>query len=132
MLILDTHVLIDFFSDKSEEAEKLIHKFESGELELAVSAITLSEIFYIIADKAGHETAKISIDIVKAQLSVIPVNAEIAEKAGEFKFRYAGKGKKGLPMADAIIAATAWIYESQLITSDTHFDKVKEVRVRRP
>ncbi len=131
MIILDTHVLVDFFSDNSEDAEKLIHESESGGLELAVSAITLSEVFYIIAGKAGHETAKISIDTMKAQLNIIPVNAEIAEKAGELKFRYAGKGKKGMPMADAIIAATAWVHESQLITSDPHFDKVKEIKVRR-
>jgi predicted nucleic acid-binding protein len=132
MIILDTDVIIDFFADRSESVAKIIQEFESGELELSISVITLSEVFYIISRKLGDEDAKIIVENIKSWVVMLPVTSEIAEKAGEIKFLHAGKGKKGMPMADAIIAATALINNAQLITSDSHFDKIRGLRIKKP
>ena len=131
MILLDTLPLVDFFKGQSETVNKIILDSEQGKVKLGISAVTLSELFYILADFRGIYFSKICIENIKAQLEVIPLDAELAEKAGELKFLYAGKGKKGLPMADAIIAATALINNAQLITSDPHFEKIKGVRIRK-
>jgi len=130
MIILDTHVLIDFFGGSSD-AERIINEFEDGKIDMAISVITISEIFYIVSRKSEIDQAKTVIDSIKSWIPTFPVSSEIAEKAGELKFRYAGNAKKGLPMADAIIAATAWLHDADLLTSDEHFDKIKEIKVRK-
>ena len=131
-IILDTLPLIDFLKGESKKIRDLIIKTESEKISLCISAVTISELFYILADFQGIEFSRASIENIKATTLVVNVTAEIAEKAGEFKFKYAGKGKKGLPMADAIIAASAWKENAVLITTDEHFFKIKEIRVRRP
>lgn len=131
MLLFDTNPLVDFFKGQSETAKKIISDSEEADIELGISAITISELFYILSRFAGEDFAKASIDNLKTQLRTVPVNIEIAEKAGELKHRYAGQNKKGLPMADAIIAATAWHHGAELIATDPHFDKVKEIKIRK-
>lgn len=131
MLLLDTKPLVDFFKDQSESVKKIISDSEEADIELAISVITISELFYILSRFGGTDFAAACIDNLKSQLKMEPVTAEIAQKAGEFKFRYAGKERKGLPMADAIIAATAFVHGAELVTNDPHFEKIKEIKARK-
>ena len=131
MLLFDTLPLVDFFKGQSETVNKIILDSEQGKVKLGISAVTLSELFYILADFRGMNFAKACTENIKSQLEVIPMDAELAEKAGELKFLYSGKGKKGMPMADAIIAATALMNNAQLITSDPHFDKIKGIKLKK-
>ena len=59
------------------------------------------------------------------------VSEGIAELAGKFKFEYAG-GAKGLPLADAIIAATASVGRAIVISHEEHFKKIKEIDAQTP
>lgn len=131
-MLIDTSLLVDFFKDAHTALQEIIQDAEHAGTVLAISVVTVSELMYILAAFRGLEFARTSLRTVGAQVAVLPVDAEIAEKAGEFKFRYAAGGKKGLPMADALIAATAWRHQAELLTADPHFEKVKEIRVRSP
>ncbi len=130
MLFLDTLPLVDFFKMHSQAVKDIILDSEQGGEQLGISVLTISELFYILAGFRGIEFAKACTDNIKAQLAVLNVDAQTAEKAGELKFRYAGKGKKGLPMADAIIAATALELDAALVTSDPHFRKIDGLKIR--
>lgn len=130
MLILDTLPLVNFFKGESEIVKRIFLDAEEGNEEVGISVVTISELFYILACEKGMDFAKVCIENIKPHLGLIPVNAEIAEKAGELKFKYAGKGKKGLPMADAIIAATALENDAMLVTGDGHFKKIKDLRIQ--
>ncbi len=129
MLLLDTLPLVDFFKEESKAIKNIIIDSENDGKKLCISSVTLSELFYILADFKGTEFAKVCIDSIKIQLDVISVDAEIAETAGDFKFRYSGKDRKGLPMADAVIAATSYKTGATLVTSDPHFKKIEEISI---
>ena len=61
----------------------------------------------------------------------ITVDIKISEEAGGLKFKYSGKEpKKGMPLADCIIAATALKKNASLLTSDSHFKKVEGLKIR--
>ena len=54
MLILDTLPLVDFFKDESEITEKIIQKSEENGEKLAISVVTLTELYYILAREKGR------------------------------------------------------------------------------
>ena len=57
-------------------------------------------------------------------MRIILVNEDIAVKAGEYKLRK-------IPIADAIISASAWFIGAEVVTSDDDFEKVEEIEVVR-
>ncbi len=64
--------------------------------------------------------------LITSDVEVIPVSPEIAEKSGEFKFYYGSS----MSLADAVIGATAWKEQAVVVTSDRHFLRIKEIKVR--
>ena len=131
MLILDTNSLVDFFKGQAESLNDLFLSVEEGKEHLMISVVTLSELFYILARERGLEFSRACIDIVKAHVESVYLNEEIAEKAGELKFKHSGKElKKGLPLADCVIAATAMEKDATLLTKDPHFKKIKDLKVK--
>jgi len=131
MLILDTLPIVDFFKTELESIKRIILDAEEGREELGISVVTISELFYILAHDKGMDFSRVCIESIKPYLRLIPVNAEIAEKAGELKFVHSGKHiKKGLPLADCIIAATALESAAILVTRDIHFGKIKGLRIQ--
>lgn len=131
MLLLDTLPLVDFFKEKSEVTEKVILDSEEGKEELAISVITLSELYYILSREKGEGFASACMENIKPYIETINANEKICEEAGKLKFRYSRKGpKKGMPLADCIIAATAMEKGATILTRDPHFEKIKELKVR--
>jgi predicted nucleic acid-binding protein len=59
---------------------------------------------------------------------IIPVSREIAETAGECRERYAGKSIK-LPIIDMLIAATAMINRSILVTRNIKHFPISDVDI---
>lgn len=133
-LVLDTEPLASFFNNEKEadKVEGLLKSIDENRAEGFISAITLSELFCLFARAMDEGFSKNILSHIKdSNVSVVAVTEEIAETAGEFKFRYACKGRKDLPLADAIIAATAFIKNAELVSSDPHFDKIKEIKLRK-
>ena len=92
--------------------EGVEHKTAEG----FVSAISLTELFYLYSAKTGSpEPREIIENVIGSRLKVLPVNISTALLAGRFK--------KGIPLADALIAANASEVGAKVITDDPHFLK---------
>lgn len=107
--LVDTNVVIWYLRGREDEI-KLLQKL-SEEGYLLMSVVTITEV------RAGltKDQAKV-ISKLKDIFRTIEVNDDIAELAGVFKQKYR------LDIADMLIAATAYITNSQLVTyNKKHF-----------
>jgi len=131
-VVLDTYPLIVFFKDEqgAGDVQRILYKIEKREIDGLISSLTLSEIFYILARYMNVEFATTVLKYIKINLKRASVSDKIAEKGGEFKFKYTKD--KGLPLADAIIVATAFKEKATLISGEEHFKKVEEIKVKTP
>jgi predicted nucleic acid-binding protein len=107
MILCDTNILIDFFKD-DETVKKGLHKI--GSAELAVSVITIGELYYGARDKT--ELAKIQKRL--ASLKQVELDPEISIIFLELMEKYVLSHRLSLP--DALIAATALRHNVSLYT----------------
>lgn len=125
-VILDTKPIIKLFAQEEgwEKIQKVLAKIEDGDIEGAISVVTLTEIYYKYLREGGPDLAKTRIDILRyaIYLKKLMIGVEAAVKAGEFK------GKYNIPIADALIAASAYLDDLIIISDDPDFKKVKEVK----
>ena len=87
---------------------------------LISSALNIYEVCRRIEHSAGREAAKEAVAQMQ-KTTVIPVDDHVATLASTLSIAH------HLPMADAIIYATAKLNRSTLITSDAHFAGLPEV-----
>jgi len=117
--IFDTGSFITFF-DNEKGARKigmLLNEVERGQAEGFVSAITLTELYYIYARKDA-KLANDRIDaVISSRLKVIAIGGNIALRAGRYKLA-------PIPLADALIAATSYECKAHLIAHDKHFKEL--------
>ena len=125
-IILDTKPIIKLFAQEEgwDKIQKILAKIENGELKAAISVITLTEIYYKYLQEKRPDLAKARTDILRyaIYLKKLEVKEETAVKAAEFK------GKYDIPIADALIAASAYLEDSTIISDDPDFKKIKEVK----
>jgi predicted nucleic acid-binding protein len=126
-LLFDTKPLLKLFSkeDGWEMVQKILLKTENGEIDAAISVVTLTEIYYKYLNEKRSDLAEARVLELKYASSVkkIDVDEKIAIKAGEFKGNY------GVPIADAFIAATAFYNDSIILSDDKDFKKIHEITV---
>lgn len=121
--IADTNLLIDYYRGV-DKAKEYIQKIKSGEIKLAVSVITETEIWFGIK---YDEELLMWVDLLDEFFESVDINSDIARKAGEIwkEFgHYMGKTSdtdfRKIP--DAFIAATCNISDRTLITANVkHF-----------
>ena len=125
-IVLDTKPLIKLFAQEEgwDAVQKILSRVEAGDIEAAISVVTLTEIYYKYMkekrpDLAETRTKQLRYAIYLKKLSI---DEEVAVKAGDFK------GKYNISMADAFIAATAYFEESTIISDDPDFEKIPEIR----
>ena len=117
---MDTKALIAFFNNEhgAENVEKILSDVDENKAEGFVSAITLTEIYYLYARERGEDFAKRKIEQIKlSNLMMVEISEEIAIKAGEYKIT-------AIPIADALIAASAYFVGAKVVTDDEHFEKM--------
>jgi len=134
-VLLDTFPLVKFFKDESgsKDVEIILDKIEKKKIKGFISTITISELFYIFARYKSEDFAKAIIKHIRtSNLKIINLDDKIAEIAGEFKFKYTKGEKKGLPISDALIAATAFINNIILICDEEDYFKIKEIKIETP
>lgn len=108
---MDTNVMIDFFKHRNP-AKDLITTL-SKQNTLSLSALTIAEL------RSGwtNEQADFFLPKLNALCSIVPVSAEIAEQAGQWRYEYKPKGQQ-LGTVDTIIAATAYLTDAPLVTNN--------------
>jgi len=124
-VILDTKPLIKLFAQEEgwEAIQKILAKIEDGEIEAAISVVTLTEIYHKYLQEKRPDLAETRTQNLRyaIYLKKLEVGEEAAIKAGEFK------GKYKVSIADAYIAASAHIEGSAIISDDPDFKKILEI-----
>ena len=125
-IVLDTSPLIKLFIKEEgwEDIEKIVCCVENGQIEAAVCVATFTEIYSKYTKEGRAESGKARVQELRyaPYLKKLVISEEVAVKAGEFK------GKYSVPLADALIAASAYYDRSIVISSDADFRQIREAK----
>ncbi|HID90543.1 TPA: PIN domain-containing protein [Candidatus Bathyarchaeota archaeon] len=129
--ILDTRFYFSYYSPESRKvadwSRELVHKAVRGELPLASSTVTIAELYATMGRRLGIEAVRMRIASMKASnIGLIPVTEDVASLAGRISLR-----APSVPLADALIAATARIHSNGVVvTDDEHFGLIEGIKAR--
>lgn len=125
-IVLDTKPLIKLFAQEEgwDAVQKILSQVEAGNIEAAISVVTLTEIYYKYMKEKREDLAETRVKQLRyaVYLKKLPIDEEVAVKAGDFK------GKYNVSIADAFIAATAYLEDSTVISDDPDFEKIPEIK----
>lgn len=89
-VLIDTNVVLDFLQDREpfvDDAAKLFAKIDAGEIEGFISAITITNIYYIIRKASGKIAAQDAIAQILTDLQICAVDKGILEQAIALNFQ---------------------------------------------
>ena len=125
--VLDTRFLTEYFYSTETETKK---KFTKKLKELIASnegilpTIVLAETIKITCERRGEDMAESRYQaLTQTGLQIQNLTPTIAKDAGILKAKH-----KNVPIGDCIIAATAIENHARILSDDTHFDNMKEVK----
>jgi len=110
MILCDTNIIIEALKNNQFIVESIE---EIGINNIAVSAVTVMELYYGARNKAELKMIKRNL----SSIQIFHIDEEISITASELIERYAKS--HGLQIPDALIAATSIIQNIQLYTSNT-------------
>ncbi|MBM3165980.1 MAG: type II toxin-antitoxin system VapC family toxin [Chloroflexi bacterium] len=122
-IVFDTFALLTFLKgeDDSTKVGGYLHKIQDKQLAGYLSAVNLSELYYITMRENGYEDAEVLAASLKDWgLQITTADEELAKRAGQLKAQYA------IPLADAFAAATAQAARTRLLTGDLDFQKLEQ------
>lgn len=129
--ILDTRFYFSYYNPENKEiatwSKRIIQKISKAQIEAASSTVTVTELYNTMGKILGIDAIKIRIASIKSSnINIIPVTEDIAELAGKTTL-----DTSKIPLADAIIAATALIHaKGVVVTDDEHFKTIKDIKVK--
>jgi predicted nucleic acid-binding protein len=118
MILVDTSCWIEYFTNGPLK-DKVKSHIEETET-LLVPTIVLYELYKKIKLVAGEENALKAVGTLKTG-TVVDLDENLSLLAADMSLEYK------LPMADAIIFATATIHRAKIVTSDEHFKTLPNV-----
>jgi predicted nucleic acid-binding protein len=114
------------YSDLLETREKARRKMHTLETknEGILPTIVIAEIAQFTYGLRGKDMAESRYQaLIQSGLEIQSLTPRIAQQAGLYKSSH-----KNLPMGDCIIAATALLNHAKIISDDTHFDCITEIK----
>lgn len=124
MKLIDTDIAIDHFHGHRQTFEYFTQTLADGEI-LAMSAISLTEILAGMRPGEQERTEKLFNLFV-----ILDVDEVIARKAGEYLNQH--RSTKGMELADALIAATAFVVDAEVVTRNIKHYPMGDVRIISP
>lgn len=122
-VLVDTDIIVDNLRGV-EKASLFLKKVEKTELAGYFSTITEAELF--AGRSMDSSDARQKVAALLATMKRVPMNSLIARKAGEIK------RSRGIPLTDAIIAASALAVKANLATRNTrHFKGIEKLVLAR-
>ncbi len=118
MLLVDSSGWIEFFTDGPLVAE--YSKYLKDLTRLVTPTIVLYEVYKKIKRERTEEDALFAVSLIN-RTSVIPLSESLALLVADLSLKHS------LPMADAIVYATALEKNCKVVTSDTHFKGLARV-----
>lgn len=123
-VMYDTRFIAAIYYPKDEEEARKIRSELTSTLSRYISSVTIYEICKLSLETEGRQTADLRAELLKQDFTVVNVDWAIAKEAALVWKKYQ------VPMADAIIAATAIRMKAPCVTNDEHFHKMKELKSR--
>ncbi len=109
-----------FTSRNQETTNRLKALFERSKSAYA-SSITIYEIYKQTLANEDRTVARLRAATISRDFDVIDVDSQIAEEGADVSHRLR------IPMADALITATAKRFNLPCVTDDPHFSEVKRI-----
>ncbi len=121
--LLDTNIIIALFAKDPQ-----IHNLISNAEEVFTPSIVIGELYF-----GAHKSSKVEenlsrIDEFALNNTVLVCNTETAKRYGDIKNRLKEKGQP-IPENDIWIAAIAQQYALTLVTKDTHFQMIENLKI---
>jgi len=117
-----THYLADTEELKRRTSSRMIELRREGAL---VPTIVVHEVYKFECENVGRDVAELRVSsILRSRFRLVDLTSEIAIMSARLRCKY-----KGLPTADAIVAATSIAAKSRRVMSDdTHFKEIREIK----
>jgi predicted nucleic acid-binding protein len=111
-LLCDTNILGEL---SRRQPDPRILAWSEGISLLALSAVTIEEVFFGLAAKPNLRIRSWFETFLRSSCEILPVTAEVARRSGELRgqLRFRGQVRS---QADMLIAATAQIHQMTLVT----------------
>jgi len=122
---LDTRFYFAHAEDLASWTKKIVSEASQRGFLVVSSTITIAELLSTMGADVGFETTTLRINSARlAGVNFIPLSEKIASSAGEMIVK-----NNDLPLADAVIAATALdLTNGRVYTDDPHFQKITGIR----
>jgi hypothetical protein len=118
--LVDTDVLIDYLRDNPLAVKFL----ENDEQELLISTISVAELYAGVRE--GSE--RTALESFLSAFELVSVDNAIAERGGLYRRDYFSS--HAVSLADALIAATAFVRSATLVTLNRkHFPMISDIRI---
>lgn len=120
MIVIDSSGWLEFFSD-GPHAEKFANQLSEPE-HVLTPTIAIYEVYKWIKRERSEEEAMSAAATMK-KTQVVELSEQLALTAADLSLAHK------LPMADAIILATARAHEAEVMTTDSDFEGIPGVTV---
>ena len=115
IVCFDTRYFYELFTSKDEVVAGKLREIDRNCVERHVSVITIHEISKELTELKGRTLANSVIKQIKMKYTIHDVNEEIALRSANLRVHHQ------IPLADAVIAATAIFIDAPICTDDPHF-----------
>ena len=122
-MLFDTRYFWAVFTSKDPELLNKLKSIFYGSKTAFASSISLYEVYKLTISEEDRTVAEIRVNSIKKEFTIIDVDPMIAEEAARISHRVK------VPMADALIMATARKLRVPCATDDPHFTEVKRIWV---
>jgi tRNA(fMet)-specific endonuclease VapC len=121
--LLDTSIIISLFAKDSQ-----VHNRIARAEEVFVPCIAIRELYFGAYKSQNVEENLARIDEFAFHNTVLPCDTDIAKKYGDIKNSLREKGRP-IPENDIWISAIAQQYALTLITRDSHFEAIENLKI---
>jgi predicted nucleic acid-binding protein len=123
-VLYDTRFIAATYYPKNEEEAARVRRELAGTMSRSISSVTVYEVYKLSLEAEDKQTAELRIRLLRQDFTVVNVDWAIAKEAALVWKKYR------VPMADAIIAATAMTMKTTCVTNDEHLLNMKELKSR--
>jgi len=119
--VLDANALLDFLDlgPGAQRVRAILHDAHQERAAVLISVLNWGEIFYLLWQRRGEETARRTIaSLSRLPIEIVAVDLVQTMKAGELKAVHK------IPYVDCVAAALALQHRATLVTSDRDFEKL--------
>lgn len=120
----DTRFIAAIYYPKDDDEKARIRKELTRVLLRYMSTVSIFEVYKLTVASEETDAAETRVNLLKRDFDVVDVNWTIARDAALIWHRHR------MPMADAIIAATAMGLRIECVTNDPHLNVLDEIKVR--